>query len=1042
MNPFRISALAVAITATVGLAGCGGGGGSSSSTPDTPAQQTVTGSAVKGVIRNATVTAWLLDENGDRASQIATTTTNNQGAYSLPLGSDNRGALIEIEISPNSETRMVCDASACGTASRGDLITLPDDFRLSTITEAQASATTLSAPVTAWSTLAVNRARALVSEGASPRAAARRANSEVSDLVGFDILATRATGLSQVAGASPEEAQSAVMNAAVAEILFGETGSDDLTEKLSLFTTALNDGSFGDAGDTVSLGELASAAQTVAGNTPDLDSRTLDAVNNKTTEYDAQTGGYSPTYDEDLIVDDNASRDEKIAKFQTFVGQASGWFQSFEDLDSDQLGLAVDTDLATIQAIFDATTQGQLQFIGEALDAAFAELLADPAAAQSLLSEGGTRSFNLLNADDESEAVIEMTLSDTNGVVIDLAGTITLAGGTTSIPFNLELETNIPGSSLNLTSTTITALATSNTLNLSGTVSNADGSNGLVLDQMAITLNLSSALTNATGITETQLANAFSSATLAGAIEVYGMAGDNFKGEVNAGLVRLNQGAAFNPSLSMGPYSLSRLRVAGDFSGANGNQFRTAANLNVNNATSFDTFAWLQYSNDRSGLTIPVAYDDFELLLSSESQDEDVFFSSTFLFLEEGTGGTNAYRLNSGGWSVINGPVATTRNYAGDDLTSRLNEAQNFIASQYPASVEFSYFDSEFQRQTFTRDINQLFDGSRELSGFFLFSATNSYDMRVTHATSLLPAGVEVASIYASEDFDILLSQNPDGPGSIARFTTVLSTGLEDIVAILDVPTPDVATEYSFSLGDNLETNDYTFVVESTLENFNSCEQNPPVFLKFPEATTFDCVETILSYNLNSNRTLDSDEVALIDNIIENALVQRFGSTLAGQLEIVELFGYADDRTRTGSFDLTVEYPDLETTTRFLDSSLSVTSSVTLNELPTAQVTVTANRTSYRGGNLLANVRWDGGNYSIDLTTTNAEDATAYRGRIFNSQGYELTFRVGVNSSGDISSLTGNAILNGETIGDLQLRNRVPVIRYPNGSESVINTLL
>lgn len=1043
MSLFRTSALAVAISSALGLAGCGGGGGSSSSTPPaTPTEQTVSGNAVKGVLRNAIVTAWLLDDSGSRASQIATTRTDNEGAYSLPLGSGYRGDLIEIEVTPDGDTRMVCDASACGTASRGDLIELPAGFSLNTITEAPTSATTISAPVTAWSTLAARRAQALITDGSSPRAATRRANSEVSDLVGFDILTTRATGLSQISDASPAEGQSAVMNAAVAEILFGDTSSEDLAEKLSQFTTAFEDGIFGDAEDDYSLAQLATASQTVVSTTPDLDSLTRDAVNNKTTEYDASPDGYASNYDESLIVDDNASQDEKIAQFQTFVGQASGWFQSFEDLDSDQLGLAVNTDIETIQAIFDTTAQGQLQFIGDALDAAFVELLSDPAAAQLLLNNGGTRSFSLTNADDQSVAEINMTLSNDNGVVILLEGTITLADQTTSIPFNLELDTNIPASSLDLNTAVITALATSNTLGLSGVIGNADGSDGLVLDQMTIKLDLSAALSNSTGITETQLADAFSAATFDGAIEAYGMAGDSFKGEIGASLVRLNPGAAFNQSLNMGPYSLSRLRVAGDFSGANGNQFRTSATLNVNNATSFDTFAWLQYSNDRSGLTIPVAYNDFELLLTPENQDEEAFFSSTFLSQEESATGSTVYRLNVGGWRATGGPIFNSRGYFGDDLTNRLDEAQNYIASQFPPTVDMIYFDSEFQEQTFTLDVSQLFNGSRELRGFFIVSATNSFDMRVTLDSNLLPAGVSGAVAFGANDFEIGLSENPEGPGSIVRFDSLLSVGLENIVAILDVPTPEAATEYSFRLGDNLPDSSYTFLIESTPENFSTCEQNPPAFLAFPEATTFNCAETILEYSLNTNRTLDTDEVALIDNIIENALVQRFGSTLAGQLETVELFGYADDRTQTGSFDLTVEYPDLETTTRFLDSSLSVTSSVTLNELPTAQVTVTANRSSYRGGNLLANVRWDGGNYSIALNTSNAEDPTAYRGRIFNSQGYELTFRVGLNTSGDINSLAGDAILNGETIGQLQLRNSMPVIIYPNGSEDVINTLL
>lgn len=1048
MTPFRLSALAVAVAASIGLAGCGGGGGGSSSTPPpaTPSQQTVTGSAVKGVLKNAIVTAWQLDAQGNRTTAVANTRTNTQGGYSLQLGSNFGGQVLEIVITTDSTTRMVCDASNCDGVSRGNDIELPDTFTLSALTVAPASAAAFSAPVTAWSTMAAKRAQALISAGGTPGAAARQANAEISDLVGFDIINTPATGLSQVSGASPEQGQSAVMNAAIAELLFGDSSSGDLVEKLERFAAAFEDGTFGDSEDAYSLEELATRTRDVAGSTPDLDSRTLDAINNKTTEYDARTDGYASTYDETLVVDDTASQNDKIAAFQSFVSKASTWFQSIEALDSDQLGLAVETDIETIQAIFNTTAQGQLQFIADALDATFTELLSDPEAAQLLLSEGGTRSFTLDNGEGQPEASLDLTLSDNEGLKINIEGSITLADQTTNVPFELELDTNLPASTLNLTTSTLSALAQSNRLTLSGSVKNPDGSDGLILDDIAIALELSAALNNGAGVTETQIAGAFSRATLAGAIEAYGPEGDHFKGEIGASLVRLNPNGVFFESLNMGPYSLSRLRIAGDFSGSNGNQFRTAASLNVNNASSFDTFAWLQYSNDRSGVDIPVPYDDFELLLTVDGQLEDAVFTNISVWQDRDASGQPFYRLNAGGWTVGDEPKFSGFGFFGDEFSSILDAVESYVASQFPSVVTLTYFDEQSEPQTFTLNRSQLFNGTRELrnlSGPITEQGVEEFfDLRVTTSSNLLPAGADGAFGAGTNGFEIGVSENPDGPGSVVRFDSRAAAAFNAVLNILDVPTPDVAENRSFTLNDLNGSGSYSFQIESRQDYFEACEQNPAGFLKFADASPFNCAERILFYTALDDRTLIDDEAALVDTIILNALTQRFGSALANQLETVGLFAYGDSRDQNGSFNLTVRYPDLETANRFLDSSLSVTSRINLPELREAQVTVTANRTSYRGGNLLANVRWEGGNYSIALTTTNAEDATAYRGRLFNNQGYELTFRVGLNSNGDINGLSGDAILNGETIGQLQLRNRMPVIRYPNGQEDVINTLL
>ncbi len=79
------------IVASFALAACGGGGGSGGGTGSTgtgtppPVSGTVSGTAVKGPVAGATVTAYGIT-NGTMGAQIATATTDAQGNFSLSMG--------------------------------------------------------------------------------------------------------------------------------------------------------------------------------------------------------------------------------------------------------------------------------------------------------------------------------------------------------------------------------------------------------------------------------------------------------------------------------------------------------------------------------------------------------------------------------------------------------------------------------------------------------------------------------------------------------------------------------------------------------------------------------------------------------------------------------------------------------------------------------------------------------------------------------------------------------------------------------------------
>ncbi len=66
------------------LAGCGGGGGTTTTT--TPGSGTISGTATKGPVSGAAITAFGMNSDGTKGGQIGTTTTDAQGNFSMNVG--------------------------------------------------------------------------------------------------------------------------------------------------------------------------------------------------------------------------------------------------------------------------------------------------------------------------------------------------------------------------------------------------------------------------------------------------------------------------------------------------------------------------------------------------------------------------------------------------------------------------------------------------------------------------------------------------------------------------------------------------------------------------------------------------------------------------------------------------------------------------------------------------------------------------------------------------------------------------------------------
>lgn len=859
MDKFKRLALAVAVSSGLVVTGCGGGGSSSPSAGTPPGGDTsvVSGSAVKGVMKNAVVTAYELDESGERLdTPVGTTTTDNQGQYRIELNDNYEGGLVEIEITVNSETRMVCDASACGT--KGADVTLPGDFKLNAIGKASAPGSAVSVPVTAWSTMAAKRAKTLVAGGKSVADAARQAKAEVSQVAGFDIENTVARDVNDLTGASAAEAQAAVMNAAVAELVF--SGGENVAATLDSFSDALNDGSI-NSEDTFTAASLSSAVKTVVETTDGLGDETQESLNNQTAQFDAAGDNLAPSYDEELDLDEGATQADKIVAFQSFVSQFRSWAGSIDQTaaalqdETSAVSVALDADAQTVSDVFaQAGVTGDL--VSKVLDA-FSQQLAGTEGRAALLDalENGTPFTAQLNWTDEEDPTVtgtmdaELVFEDTEaGLKATATGSVSQAGGQTR-QFDLVIGTSLSQSDLDLTydAEKVLSLLAQNNVTISGTVGDGTGFDRAVLDLVA-NLELSESI--AGEVTADAVLEKFSAITLNGFVALANPEAASFHGEISVKAVNMT-GSSF--SALDEPFSPESFALSGDFTATSGRTFNLSTSLNSSSAQRFNLFTYLDYNDTTAAF-------DFEV--------------------------------------------------------DRAEVAQ-FV--EYDETAQDFWFD--------------------------IYSYGSCYDF---------DSGTEVFG------------------------ERVANSGWYD-------------SELGF-------------------------------------------------YDYNCN-VLDSAENEAVDQLILGKLETAVGTTVAGQSSIQNVWVSGSSASDLAEVNADIAFPDLETAENFVNLSFNIAAGVSLTDMPKATAVVTLTRSTLNGGSVLANVSWDGGSYSLKVSTDelNAENPEVSLA-FWNPQGFRLE-AVGSETASGVQSLTGNVFVNGEDIGDVGLRNGIPVITYPNGEETVFETL-
>ncbi len=159
MHPFQPKLLAVLTSAAI-LVACGGDGSSGGSGSS---GASLTGTASKGILVGAVVTAYPLVSGAiDSSSSLGSTTTDSSGSYSLQLPADHEGP-VAVVVTPadDDSTTMRCDVpSGCGATAYGDDYTVAtaSGFSLSALVPAAEGGQTLSVNPTPLTEVAARQA--------------------------------------------------------------------------------------------------------------------------------------------------------------------------------------------------------------------------------------------------------------------------------------------------------------------------------------------------------------------------------------------------------------------------------------------------------------------------------------------------------------------------------------------------------------------------------------------------------------------------------------------------------------------------------------------------------------------------------------------------------------------------------------------------------------------------------------------------------------------------------------------------------------------
>ncbi len=587
MNTFKHTELILAalpFSVVLILSGCGGGGSPASSSPFSA---TTEGVGAKGIIKNATVTAYELSASGAKLRTVGTSQTDVTGKYSLTIGSSYTGGTLKLELAADgTTTKMVCDVAgvnSCGNGvSFGQDFTLPAGVILSAYQQSVSNGAAVKTQITPYTNMAVARVEAqLAGMTTTLNSLVGNANSEVSQIVGVDITNTEPVDITKpaaVAAASPEALQYAAFNAGVGKIAFA-SGANGFQSGINAVAASFADGRF-DSTDTVKIGDIVTAVGIEAAATPALNTTTLTATLNSITT-NTSSGIYDPA-------PSSAATQTAVAQARELVSQTRTWGTSIAAFKTPADAFGVDIDTAS------AVLNSNSAVLGEVFGKVMAGGLARIDTEGNSLVLGQTYTYAVTYGSTTGTGSVRV--SDNSGnLKLDIsaatiAGVTSIGAVTTNIPVIVLSDPQAP-SILNIASLT---------MNVTGGASMSSPAVSITLTNAAFSVALKSGKTIGTVTGEADIQSIGFDGSL-----VMAANGVTFTGTGKISIVANN---VVNP---VAPFSLAEIALSGTFTGSKGSA-NASASVKFNNAATFDVFGLLSHqpnetANNFANATITVS---------------------------------------------------------------------------------------------------------------------------------------------------------------------------------------------------------------------------------------------------------------------------------------------------------------------------------------------------------------------------------------------------------------------------------------------------
>ena len=360
--PFSRKALPIAILTAL-LAACGGGGGDSGASNTTPAvtEGTITGTAVKGLLQQALVTAYKITSDGKKGEKLTETTTTDNGEYTLKVTGYSGAVLLEMASNPN--TKMLCDIPAgCDGTPFNGAVPISGLTLQTVLPELKASNKTAITPFT-------HLAAQYAAKNGLNKSNIEAALTQIADLFGLPALnETNAINPSgDLSSATQAEQQYAVMNAAIAQ-LAGKVA--DIAAKLNALSIEINSkngqlqsSEVSGKNDRLDLGDVLAAAKAVA---------TSSSIHGLKAEIktivDLQLANANNTQADTQVTPSTGAGLNDLGKAKAFINSASLLLTTLQQYDDQSFLDSLNGKVTTIQAL-DGDT-----LMADALGATFAIL--------------------------------------------------------------------------------------------------------------------------------------------------------------------------------------------------------------------------------------------------------------------------------------------------------------------------------------------------------------------------------------------------------------------------------------------------------------------------------------------------------------------------------------------------------------------------------------------------------------------------------------------------------------------------------------------